>query len=620
MSRRNARSSVRYSNEMETVVADQGGYPRPQLRRKRWLSLNGPWRFCYDDELRYRIPADVVDWPLRIEVPFAPESKRSGIHDTTFHRACWYEREFELRPAQLGPDGQPSERTLLHFGAVDYHARVWVNGEFVTEHEGGHTPFSADITYALRDGDLQRITVRVFDDPFDLEKPRGKQDWRLQPHGIWYPRTTGIWQTVWLERVARAHVVTLRWTPNLERWEIALHAMTSGTVSDDLRLSVTLRLGASVLASDEYGVIHQEVHRRIALSDPGVDDFRNELLWSPERPTLIEADLQLKQNGVVVDELSSYTALRSISAQREKILLNGRSYALRFVLDQGYWPDTLMTAPSDDALRRDVELTKEMGFNGVRKHQKIEDPRYLYWADVLGLLVWEEMPSAYRFTNRAINRMLREWTEVIARDRSHPCIIVWVPFNESWGVPDLNLVAASRDAVGALYHLTRTLDPTRLVIGNDGWESSATDIIGIHDYDPDPAHFRARYGPEVKPQELVDRRWAAGRILTLDGFPHRGQPICLSEFGGVACLADNASVTGEWGYTIAKDGADFEARVTSLIEVVRTTAMFSGFCYTQFADTFQESNGLLTADRNPKIPMAKIALAVRGDAPVLPAL
>ena len=181
-------------------------------------------------------------------------------------------------------------------------------------------------------------------------------------------------------------------------------------------------------------------------------------------------------------------------------------------------------------------------------------------------------------------------------------------------------MAASRDAVGALYHLTRTLDPTRLVIGNDGWESSATDIIGIHDYDPDPAHFRARYGPEVKPQELVDRRWAAGRILTLDGFPHRGQPICLSEFGGVACLADNASVTGEWGYTIAKDGADFEARVTSLIEVVRTTAMFSGFCYTQFADTFQESNGLLTADRNPKIPMAKIALAVRGDAPVLPAL
>jgi beta-galactosidase/beta-glucuronidase len=605
---------------MDIVAADEEGYPRPQFRRKRWLSLNGIWRFTYDDELRYRIPHDIAEWPHQIEVPFAPESKRSGIHDTAFHRACWYERDFALRQAQLSPEGLPSERTLLHLGAVDYQAQVWVNGEFVTEHEGGHTPFSADITYALREGGLQRVTVRVLDDPFDLEKPRGKQDWRLESHAIWYPRTTGIWQTVWLERVADAHLASLRWTPNLERWEIALHALTVGSIADELRLRVTLRVGANVLASDEYGVVHQEVHRRIALSDPGVDDFRNELLWSPERPTLIEADLQLKRNGVVVDEVSSYTALRSISAQREKILLNGRSYTLRLVLDQGYWPATLMTAPSDDALRRDVELTKQMGFNGVRKHQKIEDPRYLYWADVLGLLVWEEMPSAYRFTSRAINRMLREWTEVIARDRSHPCIIVWVPFNESWGVPDLNLVAAARDAVAALYHLTRTLDPTRLVIGNDGWESSATDIIGIHDYDSDPAHFRARYGPEVKPQELVDRRWAAGRILTLDGFPHRGQPICLTEFGGIARLEGDAALTGAWGYTIAHDAADLEQRISSLIEVVRTTAMFSGFCYTQFADTFQESNGLLTADRSAKLPVDKIAAAVRGDAPTLPAL
>jgi hypothetical protein len=520
----------------------------------------------------------------------------------------------------VNEEGRASEHIVLHFGAVDYHARVWVNDEFVAEHEGGHTPFSADITYAIRSGGAQRVTVRVVDDPFDLEKPRGKQDWRLEPHAIWYPRTTGIWQTVWLERVADAHLSSLRWTPNLERWEIALHALTTGEISDDLRLSVTLRVGPTILARDEYGVVHQEVHRRIGLSDPGVDDFRNELLWSPERPTLIDADLQLKRDGIVIDEVSSYTALRSISTQREKILLNGRSYALRLVLDQGYWPDTLMTAPSDSALRRDVELTKEMGFNGVRKHQKIEDPRYLFWADVLGLLVWEEMPSAYRFTTRAINRMLREWTEVIARDRSHPCIIVWVPFNESWGVPDLNLVAAARDAVAALYHLTRTLDPTRLVIGNDGWESSATDIIGIHDYDSDPCHFRARYGPEVKPQELVDRRWAAGRILTLDGFPHRGQPICLTEFGGVARLEGDAESSGAWGYTIAKDAADFEQRITSLIEVVRTTAMFSGFCYTQFTDTFQESNGLLTADRSMKIPAEKIAAAVRGNAPLLPAL
>jgi hypothetical protein len=337
------------------------------------------------------------------------------------------------------------------------------------------------------------------------------------------------------------------------------------------------------------------------------------MLWSPEHPTLLQAQIDLVRNGKVVDSLQSYTALRSMTVQRDRLMLNGRNYPLRLVLDQGYWPDGLMTAPTPDALRRDVELAKAMGFNGVRKHQKIEDQRYLYWADVLGLLVWEEMPSAYRFTPRAVNRTVREWSAVVARDRSHPCVIVWVPFNESWGVPDLATVPASRDFVASLYHLTKTLDPDRLVIGNDGWESSTTDIIGIHDYDPDPQHLRVRYGPEVKPQELVDRRWTAGRILTLDGHPHRGQPICLTEFGGVS-FADptNPAHAQEWGYVVTSSLSEYEERCCALIEVARTTALFSGFCYTQFADTFQEANGLLTANREPKIPLERIAAAVRG--------
>ena len=254
-----------------------------------------------------------------------------------------------------------------------------------------------------------------------------------------------------------------------------------------------------------------------------------------------------------------------------------------------------------------------MGFNGVRKHQKIEDPRYLYWADVLGLLVFGEMPSAYRFTGKAIKRMLQEWTEAMERDMSHPCLVIWVPFNESWGVPELNNLPAARDAVAAFYHLTKTLDPSRLVIGNDGWESSATDIIGIHDYDCDPGHLRARYGPEVKPQEVVDRRWTGGRILTLDGYPHRGQPICLSEFGGVAYAPDDRARPEEgWGYSQAHTAEEYEQMMFSVIEVARTTGMFSAFCYTQFADTFQEVNGLLYADRTPKIPLDRIRHAVRG--------
>jgi beta-galactosidase/beta-glucuronidase len=272
-----------------------------------------------------------------------------------------------------------------------------------------------------------------------------------------------------------------------------------------------------------------------------------------------------------------------------------------------------MTAPSDEALRQDVELAKAMGFNGVRKHQKIEDPRYLYWADVLGLLVFVEMPSAYRFTGKSLKRLLREWTEAMARDISHPCVVIWVPFNESWGVPELNKLPAARDAVAAFYHMTKTLDPTRLVIGNDGWESSATDVIGIHDYDCDPTHMRARYGPEVKPQEVVDRRWSGGRILTLDGYPHRGQPICLSEFGGIAYSnTDETDGKAGWGYAHAHTIEEYERLTCAVIEVARTTGMFSGFCYTQFADTFQEVNGLLYPDRTPKFPLERIRAAVCG--------
>jgi hypothetical protein len=283
------------------------------------------------------------------------------------------------------------------------------------------------------------------------------------------------------------------------------------------------------------------------------------------------------------------------------------------VLDQGYWADTLLAAPNDAALRRDVELAKAMGFNGVRKHQKIECPRYLYWADRLGLLVWEEMPSAYRFTRTAIRRTVQEWSEAIDRDYSHPCIIVWVPFNESWGVPELPSINQHRDAVQALYHLTKTLDATRPVIGNDGWESTATDIIGIHDYDCDAEHITQRYGTEIDPAHLFDRRRPGGRVLTLDGYPHRGQPIMLTEFGGIAFVPRARAKSGAkpWGYSEASSAKEFAKLFGDLLKAVSVSPLFSGFCYTQFTDTFQEANGLLTMDRKPKLPLEQIAEAVR---------
>jgi beta-galactosidase/beta-glucuronidase len=582
----------------------ENAYPRPQLQRANWTSLNGPWQFLYDDDRRFKQPSDIHKWPFTIAVPFPPESKASGIGDRGLHHTCWYQRHFNFVP--------DAGRTILHFGAVDYYARVWVNGCEVARHQGGHTPFSADITAVLNESGKQTVTVQVEDDPLDLSKPRGKQDWHLEPRSIWYHRTTGIWQTVWLERVSRTYIGKIRWTPHKVGFALDFEARVWGELVADLKVEVELRHQDRLLASDSYQVLDGEANRRIILSDPGIDDFRNEILWSPEQPTLLDAEIRLKQGNQVLDEIKSYTALRSVDIVRDRFVLNGRPYLLRLVLDQGYWPDTILAAPSDDALRRDVELVKAMGFNGVRKHQKIEDPRYLYWADKLGLLVWEEMPAAYRFTRSAIKRTLREWTEAIERDYSHPCVIVWVPLNESWGVPDLPSSPEQRHAVEALYHLTKALDPSRPVIGNDGWESSATDIIGIHDYDANLEHLRQRYGPEIAVQQLFDRRRPAGRILTLDGYPHRGQPIVLTEFGGIAydkCRAPGVNTA--WGYSVVANAEEFARRYRELLEVVARVALFSGFCYTQFTDTFQEANGLLCADRTPKIPIEQIREATQ---------
>jgi beta-galactosidase/beta-glucuronidase len=576
------------------------GYPRPQLKRAEWISLDGEWEFSLDPDAVYKGPDD-VPFDQRIRVPFSPETTASGIGFTGFFRSCWYRLTFEA------PSLAPGDRLLLHFGAVDYSATVWINGHGAATHEGGYTPFTVEINGFLNSEGPQTIVLCAEDDPADLSKPRGKQDWQLEPHAIWYPRTSGIWQTVWIERVPSTYIGNMRWTPNVERWELGFEAWLCGDRRDGLRMNVKMFAGDSVLADDTYQVIANEVHRRIALSDPGIDDYRNELLWSPHHPMLIRAEIKLwGDRGELIDSAESYAALRSIGVQGDKFVLNERPFELRMVLDQGYWPESGLTAPNDDAYRLDVELAKQMGFNGVRKHQKIESPRYLYWADVLGLLVWEEMPSAYRFTRTSIERLTREWTDAMGRDASHPSIVAWVPFNESWGVPDLPSSPAQRHYVQALYHLTKTLDPTRPVVGNDGWESVATDIVGIHDYDEQPARIAKRYGVAEIPQ-LFKKERPGGRLLTLDGQVLE-QPIMLSEFGGIAYSPQDHT----WGYSRAESAEDFGRRYLHLMRVIRSLPVIAGFCYTQFTDTYQEANGLLYADRRPKIPIEEIALATRG--------
>jgi len=590
----------------ESTFPGETYHPQPQKRREQWESLNGTWDFHIDADARLGVPEE-VPWDRKIVVPFSPETEASGIHDTGFYSAVWYRTTFDP------PTLKPTERLILHFEAVDYCATVWVNGAVVCTHEGGYTPFHADITDALNDQGPAEIVVRAEDDPADLAKPRGKQDWKLEPHSIWYPRTTGIWQTVWLEKVPSTRLKSLQWSSSLERWEITLDARIISSPTQKLTLSVLLTRDEQVIAADTYEVISGEVHRRIALSDPGIDDYRNTLLWCASSPTLIDALLELRdENGTVIDTVRSYTALRSVAVQGDRFILNGRPLKLRLVLDQGYWSESGLTAPTDGALIRDILLAKSLGFNGVRKHQKIECARYLYWADCLGLLVWEEMPSAYRYTTTSIERLTKQWLEVIERDRSHPCIVSWVPFNESWGVPDLPDSPAQRHYVQALYYLTRTLDPSRPVIGNDGWESVATDLIGIHDYDDQPSRIGKRYGINDIEAQLFKRERPGGRMLFLGEDKAWIHPIVLTEFGGIAYAKDKSNT---WGYSRTDTAEQFLEKYRALLEVVRELPSLAGFCYTQFTDTYQEANGLLFADRTPKAAIEELALATTGSLP-----
>ena len=586
----------------DALDAGGRGYPRPQLKRSFWYSLNGEWEFAIDRTGLWTHPSE-VEWRTVIRVPFSPETPASGVGDTGFYHQCWYRRKIQLTALTEG------HRLCLRFAAVDYRTTVWVNGVRLGTHEGGYTPFSFDLTPAVRTSEVLELVVCAEDDPHDLAKPRGKQDWQLEPHSIWYPRTSGIWQTVWLEDLPPTAITRIAFTPHLTRWEIGLEAWIGGQPHDPLRLSVTLKSGEKVLADDTYAVIAGEVHRRIALSDPGIDDSRNELLWSPDAPNLISVHLRLwGERGMLLDEAITYTALRSAAVQGDRFVLNNRPYLLRMVLDQGYWPDSGLTAPNDEALRRDVLLAKQMGFNGVRKHQKIEDERYLYWADRLGLAVWEEMPSAYRFTPTSVHRLTSQWRDVIDRDYGHPCIVSWVPINESWGVPNLPDSPTERHYVQALYHLTRTLDATRPVIGNDGWESVATDIIGIHDYDDRPERMAKRYLAEEVLPRLFKRERPGGRMIVLEQ-KQSDVPLMLTEFGGIALSRDTS---GTWGYSRSRNPQEFARQFRELLDVVRELHVLSGFCYTQFADTYQEANGLLFADRTPKIPLAEIADATAG--------
>jgi beta-galactosidase/beta-glucuronidase len=522
-------------------------YPRPHLRREAWASLDGEWAFAAGQE-------PVFD--RSINVPFCPESKLSGIGERVGD-VVWYRRTF---------DPPAADRVVMHFGAVDYWATVWVNDVEVARHEGGNTPFTADITRALRPHD-NVVLVRAEDSLTDKTIPRGKQYWKEEPEGIFYTATTGIWQPVWLEPLPDLHLGGLHLEPDL----------AGGTVrfEVDVVAEVVVRLDGEIVGRST-GVRSGSI--RLTSVEP----------WSPDSPRLYQVEVTAGS-----DRVESQFGLRSIVARDGKVWLNGEPFVQRLVLDQGYFAGGLLTPPDGDALRRDIELAKAFGFNGARKHQKAEDPRWHYWADRLGFLVWCEMPSFYEYSAEADRRLGAEWAELVRRDRDHPCVVAWVVSNESFGLDRIDPSARS-ELTSRLARVTKDLDPSRPVISNDGWEHSLSDLCTIHDYST-PADLARRYRSLVT---ALDGS-AAGHAIYDPGSGYGGQPVVVSEFGGLRVAG-----SGGWGWLEVAHEQAFVDSYGALIDAFMQPGPVEGFCYTQLTDVQQEQNGLATAERAAKVDPA----------------
>ena len=608
----------------------EGTHPRPQLVRRCWHELAGTWGFAFDDDDE----GEAARWYAQprfdrsIQVPFPFESAASGIHDTGFHRTVWFSRRFgadDLAAAGLIPGSLPAKRMHLHFAAVDYHAKVWVDGHLLGEHEGGQTPFSFDITDVLAPVAAEHtVVVRAVDDPLDVAQPRGKQDWRLDPHSIWYHRTSGIWQPVWLEATNETAVTLLHWTPDLVAGTVRVRVDLNRRPAAGSTLRYALSFEGTPVAEAGHTVSAVSSTTTITLPAQKNGQASEELLWSPETPRLLDATVTLTTEGTTQDEVWSYLGLRSAGTGAGRFLLNDRPYYVRSVLQQGYWPQSHLASPSPQELRRDVELIKELGFNAARVHQKIEDPRFLYWADRLGLLIWGEAPGAFEFSATAMRRTVAEWTAVLERDLSHPSIVTWVPVNESWGVPQIGHDPAQASFARALVALTRAIDPSRPVVSNDGWEHVDSDILTIHDYEADGETLRARYRDDDAIARLLAGPGPAGRRLMLpDQVPSgqntadqhaAGRPVMLTEFGGISFPREGADPDA-WGYSSAGSTDDFLARLAAVVGAAEASTALAGFCYTQLTDTLQETNGLLDEARNPKAPMERLRAIIGGVRP-----
>lgn len=556
-------------------------HPRPDRYRDAWLCLNGEWDFEIDNE---NIGADREYFKRgslagKITVPFCPESKLSGVEHKDFMKSVWYRRDLSI------PTEWSGKRILLHIDACDYETTVYVNGVCVGIHRGGYTPFEFDITdYLKSDGNY--ITVHAYDDIHSWRQVAGKQSHEQDSFGCFYTRTTGIWQTVWLEAVERAHVISYKAYPNISAPSVALDVKTKDALGATLR--VKAYYGSRLVGEAQSTVVSAGTTLNISLSETH--------LWECGNGRLYELEFALEKDGCV-DKMKGYFGLREVSVTKDRGLqINGKTVFGRFILDQGFYPDGVCTAPDDEALIFDIEAAMACGFNGARLHQKVFEPRYLYHADRLGYMVWGETGNWHldHTLPEAIYWFLPEWLEEVERDFSHPSLIGWCPFNETW---EVNGRPQCNEFLDRIYDITKALDPTRPVITASGsFPTERTDIHDVHDYEQNPESFREYYSE-------IDKGVVRDQIYRQ--FPGLQRydpalPVFVSEYGGIKwAIGEDAG----WGYgNSVRDEEEYFSRLRGLTDVLLDNGKIFAFCLTQLTDVEQEINGLLTYDRRFKFP------------------
>lgn len=564
-------------------------YPRPQFVRDSWLNLNGKWNFVFDDENIGEDKQFFNKFPnsREILVPFTYETKISGINDETVHENIWYSNDININT-------EKNKKIILHFEGSDFITKLWINGNYVGMNIGGYHRFSFDITKFVVDG-KNNFTIKV-EDSLSKIQPRGKQRYKSESFKCWYIQTTGIWKTMWIESVPKNHIVSAKNTPSYDNKNIEIELVTNISEKDITNFEIETEI---LFNNKIINVQKQILEDKIFNYNVDICNLENKheiKCWSPESPNLYDINYKLYYKGNIIDEVSSYFGIRKISIENSKILLNNKELYLKMILDQGYWADSHLTPPSEEAIIKDIKIVKKYSYNGIRKHQKVEDERFLYYCDINGILVWSEMANCYEFNDESIEYFMNEWIKVVKQNYNHPSIITWVPINESWGIPNVSSKEIEQNFANSLYYITKSIDKTRPVISNDGWEHTISDIITIHDYKQEPELLYNEYND--KDLAVLNNKKAYNTIHKLfsENYIYNGQPIIMSEYGGIALNSDKG-----WGYgKQVKDEKEFLDRFERLTNVIKKTKYICGYCYTQLTDVQQEINGLVYENRNDK--------------------